>query len=109
MDLKELRAHKGYQRKFVVEKICISSKHLNDIEAGRVNLTDRVANKLSIFYDLDVDEIKSMYMEGKMKREEILKKQSKLLKEIDTLSQKNKNNLSCSKKITTNSTANSLI
>lgn len=65
MDLRQLRNSRGLQRKFVVSKINISGKHLNDIEAGRVNLTDKVAAKLSNFYGVNVKEIKKMYKEGK--------------------------------------------
>lgn len=64
MNLKELRASRGYQRKFVVSKIGISSKHLNDIEAGRVNLTEKVAKKLADFYEADLEDIKIMYKES---------------------------------------------
>lgn len=65
MNLKEFRDFKGFQRKFAVAGVGISSKHLNDIEAGRVNLTDNCATKLSEFYDVDISSIKNMYMEGK--------------------------------------------
>ncbi|QXE20426.1 helix-turn-helix domain-containing protein [Clostridium sp. 001] len=65
MDLKELRSDRGFQRKFVATKIGISGKHLNDIEAGRVNLTTSVATKFSNFYGIDVTAIKEMYEEGK--------------------------------------------
>ena len=65
MNLKIFRDNKGFQRKFVVANIGICGKHLNDIEAGRVNLTDNVATKLSEFYDVEVKEIKTMYAEGK--------------------------------------------
>ncbi|MDP4179062.1 MAG: helix-turn-helix transcriptional regulator [Bacillota bacterium] len=65
MNLRELRRKNGYQRKFVAEKVNICGKHLNDIEAARVNLTEKVANKLSIFYNIELDKIKNMYLEGK--------------------------------------------
>lgn len=65
MDLKQFRAKKGFQRKFVVAGIGISSRHLNDVEAGRVNLTDKVAVKFSVFYGVEVSTIKIMYLEGK--------------------------------------------
>lgn len=65
MNLRQLRNSRGLQRKFVVSKLGISGKHLNDIEAGRVNLTNKVAAKLSKFYDIDVEKIKKMYKEGK--------------------------------------------
>ena len=65
MNLKEFRANKGFQRKFVVAGVGICGKHLNDIEAGRVNLTDNVATKLSELYSVDVNTIKTMYKEGK--------------------------------------------
>lgn len=65
MNLRQLRNSRGLQRKFVVSKLNISGKHLNDIEAGRVNLTDKVAAKLSNFYGVNVKEIKKMYKEGK--------------------------------------------
>jgi DNA-binding XRE family transcriptional regulator len=65
MNLKTLRETKGFQRKFAVSKIGISGKHLNDIEAGRVNLTDNCAEKISQFYGVNIDDIKNMYEEGK--------------------------------------------
>jgi len=65
MNLKIFRDNKGFQRKYVVSNIGISGKHLNDIEAGRVNLTDKCATKLSEFYGVDVGDIKNMYEEGK--------------------------------------------
>lgn len=65
MTLKELRKGKGIQRKFIAEKIGICGKHLNDIEGGRVNLTDKIAKKLSNFYGLKINDIKKMYKEGK--------------------------------------------
>lgn len=65
MNLKEFRAFKGFQRKFAVARVGISSKHLNDIEAGRVNLTENCAVKLSDFYDVSINVIKNMYEEGK--------------------------------------------
>ena len=65
MTLKEFRDNRGFQRKFVVASVGISGKHLNDIEAGRVNLTDKYAIKLSKFYCVDINNIKKMYKEGK--------------------------------------------
>jgi transcriptional regulator with XRE-family HTH domain len=65
MDLREFRKAQGLQRKFVAIKVGICGKHLNDIEAGRVNLTDKVAFKLSEVYGADLSEIKHMYQEGK--------------------------------------------
>jgi transcriptional regulator with XRE-family HTH domain len=65
LNLRELRASRGFQRRFVVSHIGISSKHLNDIEAGRVNLTEKCAKRLSEFYSIDINTIKSMYLEGK--------------------------------------------
>lgn len=63
--LRELRYKRGLQRKFVAEKIGICGKHLNDIEIGKVNLTDDVAKKLADVYAEDVENIKYMYKEGK--------------------------------------------
>lgn len=63
--LRELRYEKGLQRKFVACQIGICGKHLNDIEAGKVNLTNDVAKRFSEFYEIEIEEIKSMYMEGK--------------------------------------------
>lgn len=65
MNLKELRTSKGIQRKFIASQIGICGKHLNDIEAGRVNLTEKVANRLALFYGLDISDIRRMYEEGK--------------------------------------------
>ncbi len=65
MNLRQFRNSKGLQRKFVVEHIDISGKHLNDIEAGRVNLTDKIALKLANFYKINIKKIKEMYEEGK--------------------------------------------
>ncbi|WP_291568631.1 helix-turn-helix transcriptional regulator [Clostridium sp. UBA2485] len=63
--LRKLRYDKGLQRKFVAEKIGICGKHLNDIEVGKVNLTDNIASKLSNLYNVKLEEIRSMYEEGK--------------------------------------------
>lgn len=63
--LRKLRMNRGLQRKFVASKIGICGKHLNDIEGGKVNLTNNVAKRFSEFYDLEVKEIENMYMEGK--------------------------------------------
>lgn len=65
MNLADLRKNRGLQRKFVVEKIGISSRHLNSVEAGDRNLTDGVATKLSRFYKLPKKTIFEMYREGK--------------------------------------------
>lgn len=69
MNLKELRTSRGYQRKFIVSQIRISGKHLNDVEGGRVNLTDSVATRLANFYNIDVNSIKKMYEEGKYEKQ----------------------------------------
>jgi transcriptional regulator with XRE-family HTH domain len=74
MNLRELRASRGLQRKFIVARIGISGKHLNDIEAARVRLTDKVAEKLANFYGIDIDEIKRMYEEGKNGKQGCIKK-----------------------------------
>ncbi|ABS33223.1 helix-turn-helix transcriptional regulator [Clostridium botulinum] len=65
MDLRQFRNNRGLQRKFVASKIKISGKHLNDIEAGRVNLTDKVALRFSHLYSVNIQKIKQMYKEGK--------------------------------------------
>jgi len=65
MNLRQLREGRGYQRKFVAKKIGICGKHLNDIEAGKVNLTEKVAVKFSEVYDIELNKIKNMYEEGK--------------------------------------------
>jgi|GEM_PF-1867030 len=76
MNLKEFRDLKGFQRKFAVARVGISSKHLNDIEAGRVNLTENCAVKLSEFYDVSISIIKDMYEEGKCEPSRDYKKTS---------------------------------
>ena len=43
----------------------ICGKHLNDLDGGRVNLTQRVAEKLSDVYQLEIKAIFKMYEEGK--------------------------------------------
>jgi len=63
--LRKLRYDKGLQRKFVALKIGICGKHLNDIEIGTVSLTVDVAKRFSDFYEIEVNEINNMYMEGK--------------------------------------------
>lgn len=63
--LRKLRYNAGLQRKFVAQKVGITGKHLNDIEAGKVNLTDNVAKRLANVYNIDVETIKKIYMEGK--------------------------------------------
>ena len=65
MNLREFRYSKGLQRKYVSSQINISGKHLNDIEIGKVNLTDKIASKLSTLYNVEISTIKSMYEEGK--------------------------------------------
>ena len=77
MNLKKLRDIKGFQRKFIVSKIGISGKHLNDIEAGRVNLTDDIAKRFSDFYNIEVEEIENMYEEGKSETSKDFEKTSK--------------------------------
>jgi len=74
--LRKLRNDKGFQRKFVAGQIGICGKHLNDIEIGKVNLTDNVAKKFSDFYEIKVEEIKNMYLEGKDETSRDFKKTS---------------------------------
>lgn len=65
MNLRDLRNKRGFRRNYVAEIVGICGKHLNDIEAGKVNLTPKVAEKLSDIYQLDSKEIFEMYLEGK--------------------------------------------
>lgn len=65
MNLRDLRNERGLKRKYVAEMVGICGKHLNDIEAAKVNLTPKVAEKLSNIYQLDSKEIFEMYLEGK--------------------------------------------
>lgn len=65
MNLREFRENKGLQRKFVMKQVGISGTHLNDIEAGRVPLTDNFTCKLSKFYGIGKKKLISMYEEGK--------------------------------------------
>lgn len=65
MSLRNFRNKRGLRRGFVADAVGICGKHLNDIEGGRVNLTQKVAEKLSAVYQLDVEEIFKMYEEGK--------------------------------------------
>lgn len=65
MNLRELRNKRGLRRNFVANMVGICGKHLNDIEGGRVNLTRKVAEKLSKVYQLDIEEIFKLYKEGK--------------------------------------------
>ncbi len=64
MNLRELRNKRGLRRNFVADTVGICGKHLNDIEGGRVNLTQKVAQKLSSLYHLEVEKIFEMYKEG---------------------------------------------
>ncbi|MGG7214021.1 helix-turn-helix domain-containing protein [Clostridium nigeriense] len=64
MNLRNLRNKRGLRRNFVADTVGICGKHLNDIEGGRVNLTQKVAEKLAELYQLDVGEIFKMYKEG---------------------------------------------
>lgn len=64
MNLRKYRYEHGFTRKFISSKVEISGKHLNDIEAGKVNLTESIAKKLSEAYGVDLDDIKQMYREG---------------------------------------------
>ena len=64
MNLRKYRYEHGFTRKFISSKVEISGKHLNDIEAGKVNLTENIAKKLSEVYGIDLDNIKQMYREG---------------------------------------------
>lgn len=64
-NLRKYRDKCGFQRRFISESIGITGKHLNDVEAGRVNLTNNVAGKLADVYGLNVDIIKKMYKAGK--------------------------------------------
>lgn len=70
MTLRQLRNKRGLRRKFVASNLNICGKHLNDIEAGRVNLTENLAGKFSDFYGIDVGKIKEMYEEGKSNGEQ---------------------------------------
>lgn len=63
--LRKFRYDRGLQRKFVAKKINVCGKHLNDIEAGRVTLTDKVAEKISKLYNISIEDVISMYEEGK--------------------------------------------
>lgn len=64
MNLRELRNKRGLRRNYVAEIVGICGKHLNDIEGGRVNLTQKVAEKLSELYQLDIGKVFEMYKEG---------------------------------------------
>lgn len=88
MNLKEYRMKTGLRRAFVADTVGICGKHLNDIEGGRVNLTQKVAKKLSELYKLDIEKIFEMYEEGKMNNSKVLSEQAKLLAEIDLLAKK---------------------
>lgn len=74
MNLREFRYSKGLQRQYVSSQIDISGKHLNDIEIGKVNLTDKIASKLSTLYNVEISTIKSMYEEGKNEKKRNTKK-----------------------------------
>lgn len=76
MNLREFRYSKGLQRQYVSSQIDISGKHLNDIEIGKVNLTDKIASKLSTLYNVEISTIKSMYEEGKNEKKRNTKKTS---------------------------------
>lgn len=65
MNLRTLRSERGLRRNFVANIVGICGKHLNDIEGGRVNLTQKVAGKLAEVYQLDIEEIFKLYEEGK--------------------------------------------
>lgn len=65
MTLKEYRDSKGLRPSFVATAIGVCRKHLNDIENGRVNLTENRADNLSQFYGINVNTIKEMYEEAK--------------------------------------------
>lgn len=60
-NLRAFRYDKGLQRKYVAEKIGISGRHLNDIEVGKVNLTDNVAIKMAEVYGVSLEIIKYLY------------------------------------------------
>ena len=60
MNLRNLRNERGLRRSFVANMVGICGKHLNDIERGRVNLTQKVAD----VYQLDIEEIFKLYKEG---------------------------------------------
>ncbi|SCJ50469.1 helix-turn-helix transcriptional regulator [uncultured Clostridium sp.] len=64
MNLRNLRNERGLRRSFVANMVGICGKHLNDIERGRVNLTQKVAEKLADVYQLDIEEIFKLYKEG---------------------------------------------
>lgn len=69
LDLREFRKGKGYQRQFIATNVGICGKHLNDVEAGRVNLTKKVALKLSEVYKVNISKVIDMYMEGRTRYE----------------------------------------
>lgn len=64
MNLRSLRNERGLRRNFVANRVGICGKHLNDIEGGRVNLTQKVAGKLAEVYQLDIEKIFKLYKEG---------------------------------------------
>jgi DNA-binding XRE family transcriptional regulator len=64
LNLREFRKSKGYQRKFIAESVGICGKHLNDVEAGKVSLTDKVCKKLSTTYCISMKKVREMYREG---------------------------------------------
>jgi len=65
LNLRNFRNKRGLRRNFVADAAGICGKHLNDIEGGRVNLTQKIAEKLAELYQLDVEEVFEMYKEGR--------------------------------------------
>jgi len=63
--LRKFRYDKGFQRQFIASKVGICGKHLNDIESGKVNLTENIANRLSEIYGVNSQDIILMYKEGR--------------------------------------------
>lgn len=90
MDLRQFRNNRGLQRKFVASKIKISGKHLNDIEAGRVNLTDKVALRFSHLYSVNIQKLSKCIRRGKMNNLDIINRQLELIDKIDNLQKKRK-------------------
>lgn len=65
--LRQIRNNRGLQRKFVASKLKITPDHLSKIERGACTLTVENAQKMSMLYEVEINEIINAYKEEKEK------------------------------------------
>lgn len=56
--VKYYRIKNNYSVQELAEKIGVTRQHLNQVDCGKCNLTDKVAVKLSEVFDVTVDDLR---------------------------------------------------